>query len=74
MDYYYITLKYKVEKCLKEFYESVYFWDWRRRYSISIIAFTYYKRLGYEVLLSSIVWERYVEDPLQKWGLRQTKT
>jgi hypothetical protein len=30
----------------------------------ALLPFTYYKRLGYEVLLGSIVWERYVEDPL----------
>ncbi|WP_338603610.1 DUF1152 domain-containing protein [Sulfolobus tengchongensis] len=30
----------------------------------ALIAYNYMKKLGYEVLLGAVVWERYVEDPL----------
>ncbi|AEE95042.1 conserved hypothetical protein [Acidianus hospitalis W1] len=30
----------------------------------ALLPYVYYKRLGYEVKLGAVVWERYVEDPL----------
>lgn len=30
----------------------------------AIVAYTYLRKLGYNVLLGAVVWERYVEDPI----------